>query len=335
MKKKLFFLSLIAGLALGMFALSLCGDDEVVPTPQKKETPEEKKDEKKEDEKEEPAFDPVNTPLTLEAVEDGSIRFSNRAAGDVYYSVDGGAAQTIAANSSKTIEVKAGEKVAFYGDNAAYYTSAGSSEIFCSADAYAYGNIMSLVSSTDYADATTLTEKRAFAYLFRNNRHLKNNPSKLLLLPATTLTDYCYTEMFYQCEGLTLAPALPATTLAYSCYDSMFAGCTALTQAPALPATTLASACYMNMFTGCTALTKAPELPATTMKSSCYSGMFRNCTALTQAPALPARNLDEQCYENMFQGCTKLLRAPALSALTLADDCYFGMFQDCTKLKKR
>ena len=46
-------------------------------------------------------------------------------------------------------------------------------------------------------------------------------------------------------------PADPATTLAEYCYSNMFYGCTALTQAPALPATTLVDNCYYYMFYGC------------------------------------------------------------------------------------
>ena len=67
-----------------------------------------------------------------------------------------------------------------------------------------------------------------------------------------SMADYCYHYMFYDCKGLTKAPALPATTLATSCYYYMFYGCTSLTQAPALPATTLSKECYRSMFYGCT-----------------------------------------------------------------------------------
>lgn len=48
------------------------------------------------------------------------------------------------------------------------------------------------------------------------------------LLPATTLTSYCYSSMFRYCTLLSVAPELPATTLADYCYNEMFYGCTNL-----------------------------------------------------------------------------------------------------------
>ena len=63
--------------------------------------------------------------------------------------------------------------------------------------------------------------------------------------------NYCFINLFYNCESLTQAPELPATTLAAYCYASMFSGCISLTQAPELPATTLADDCYRHMFRFC------------------------------------------------------------------------------------
>jgi len=76
---------------------------------------------------------------------------------------------------------------------------------------------------------------------------------------------------------LTSAPVLPATTLANYCYNNMFYNCSSLTTAPVLPATTLANYCYNSMFYNCSSLTTAPELPATTLANECYSYMFFNC----------------------------------------------------------
>ena len=151
-------------------------------------------------------------------------------------------------------------------------------------------------------------------------------------LPATTLADGCYQDMFYGCTSLTVAPELPATTLADGCYKFMFYGCTSLTTAPELPATTLASNCYRYMFQNCTSLTTAPELPVTTLANYCYYGMFNGCTSLTTAPELPATTLTNSCYYNMFSGCTSLTTAPELPATTLASNCYSLMFLNCSKL---
>lgn len=118
------------------------------------------------------------------------------------------------------------------------------------------------------------------------------------------------------------------------CYFNMFKDCENLTSAPELPATTLADGCYYSMFDGCANLTSAPELPATTLAVSCYDGMFMNCYSLRNAPAvLPATTLANSCYSNMFRHCNSLRNAPELAATTLADECCSWMFGTCSELK--
>ena len=151
------------------------------------------------------------------------------------------------------------------------------------------GNIMSLLYGDNFKNNNNLINPNSFGNLFLNNVNLIN--AKNLILPATTLVNYCYYGMFRGCASLTSVPELPAATLANSCYSRMFSGCTSLTSAPELPATTLTDYCYSNMFYGCTTLTTAPELPATTLTDYCYSSMFRNCTSLTTPPSLPATTL--------------------------------------------
>ena len=143
-----------------------------------------------------------------------------------------------------------------------------------------------------------------------------------LILSATTLTDYCYNQMFQGCTSLTTAPVLPATTLANACYMEMFQGCTSLTTAPELPATTLAQECYNNMFMGCSSLTTAPAiLPATTLVEGCYGGMFSGCSSLTTAPELPATTLTNMCYIAMFGECTNLNYIKCLATNISASEC--------------
>ena len=189
------------------------------------------------------------------------------------------------------------------------------------------GDIRTLIDYENYADVSTADAK--FCSLFYQNTELRTAPK----LPATTLANYCYQEMFTYCTALTTAPELPAKTLAELCYCLMFSGCTALTTAPALPAETLAGSCYTGMFSGCTKLLKAPTLPAETLAGSCYTGMFSGCTALETAPTLPATKLEDECYQGMFKNCTSLTTAPTLSATTLADGCYQEMFSGCTALE--
>ena len=275
-------------------------------------------------------------PLTLEATTAGTIVVSNPKSG-MQYSMNGGAKTEV---TSAPIPVTVGDKVAFYGDGTritSYYDSVlseGTSIGGVDAKVIIYGNIMSLVDELGFATATTLTanHEEAFSRLFKGNTNLTDASG--LLLPATTLSDYCYEYMFSGCTSLTATPVLPATTLSTGCYMDMFSGCTSLTTAPVLPATTLGDRCYAGMFYECTSLTTidADLLPVTTLTYGCYMDMFAKCSNLISAPKLNATTLAENCYSNMFSKCSSLETAPVLPAPVLAVNCYSYMFEDCTKL---
>ena len=276
---------------------------------------------------------PLTTPLTLEALTDGTIKVYNPQIG-MQYSLNGGAKTTM--SGTTTIDVVVGDKVQLYGDSTSISSYNdnnynGTQIADGTAQVKAYGNIMSLIDETGYATLTTLPNQDYVFYgLFSHNTTLSDASG--LLLPAETLANSCYSEMFRDCTSLTTAPALPATTLADGCYSEMFFGCASLTTAPALPAETLAAECYYLMFSDCTSLTTAPALPATTLADYCYSSMFCGCTSLTTAPALPATTLSTGCYSDMFMDCTSLTAAPELPATTLTNECYYRMFSFCTSL---
>ena len=281
------------------------------------------------------SFDGKATPLTFEAINACTVTYT---AADPLMTVQYNKNGERWTDYSAAINLAAGEILAFRGKNDTYRTYSKVSYFTCSDDCYLYGNIMSLV--TDYtsdpdafADNVVLTGYRTFDRMFDNavNSHIKSHASKPIVLPATTLTESCYSSLFCN-TGLTVAPVLPAMSLSDYCYYGMFEGCTSLTTAPALPATTLANSCYGYMFEGCTSLTTAPALPATTMEWMCYENMFYECTSLTTAPALPATTLARGCYEKMFYGCTRLTTAPELPATTLAGECYQYMFYGCESL---
>ena len=254
------------------------------------------------------------TPLTIEPTSSEiTVTISNPLKLTIEYSVVTVGDETILNSSSETIEITVpkGSRLQLFGDNGAYANNKVNTNIKCDAPSKVYGNIMSLISSSNYSNMTALENPNTFAALFKNNTGLTDASG--LILPATTLAGYCYAAMFGDCTSLTTAPALNATTLADFCYAFMFDGCTALTQAPALPATTLANNCYADMFEDCTSLTTAPALNATTMANFCYAFMFKGCTALTEAPALPATTLVGNCYSYMFEGCTKLSSVTCLA----------------------
>ena len=168
-----------------------------------------------------------------------------------------------------------------------------------------------------------------YARMFMGCTSLETAP--VTLTTHVNSSSSCY-GMFWGCSSLTTAPKLPATTLSDWCYSQMFRECTSLTVAPELPATSLAMLCYQEMFKGCTSLTVAPRLNATTLNIQCYVSMFEGCTSLTTAPELPATTLDGRCYRYMFKGCTSLAKAPELPATSLASECYTYMFEDCENL---
>ena len=152
------------------------------------------------------------------------------------------------------IVLNRGEKLYLKGNNSTYGRRVSTSRY--DYDAYAQiladkkidvmGNIMSLVYGDNFINNNTIESSYTFLKLFKNNTKLVN--AKDLILPATALTDHCYSSMFGSCDALTTAPELPATTLAKSCYSNIFYYCEALTTAPELPATTLADDCYYSMF---------------------------------------------------------------------------------------
>ena len=241
--------------------------------------------------------------LTIEVPEEEYYSGDLIIRGTPQYSVNGG--EWTMAENPTTIHLSPGDKVRFKGINQGNNLFFSFGLIF-----KAYGNIMSLIYGDDFIGQTSLLVPNAFEDCFSSCAGLFDISN--LILPATTLSEACYSNMFSNCSFME-APALPATTLAKRCYRYMFKGCTSLTTAPELPATTLAEGCYAYMFNDCTSLTKAPELPATTLTEGCYGGMFVGCTNLTTAPELPANRLKEWCYQEMFSGCTSLMYIKCLA----------------------
>lgn len=228
-------------------------------------------------------FDYATEYFTIESLEDGNqigIVDSNRPS--ISISTDKQTWTTVTPNAAPTyfITLNAGKKVYIKGNNYAYYNESWSTQgYFTSTGQFnVSGNAMSLVYADDFQNQTTLLSSYTFGNLFYNADKLIS--AEHLVLPATTLADHCYSQMFSGCSSLTTAPKLPATTLVNDCYSSMFQGCTSLTTPPELPATTLTDGCYYFMFNGCTSLTTAPELPATVLTIMCYYQMFSGCSSL-------------------------------------------------------
>ena len=238
------------------------------------------------------------------------------------YSYDGKTWCDYVLNNTVVTLDKIGDKVYFIGDNPNGFNHPADYsyikfEIYDKKVA-ASGNIMSLIDPT--CETNALPCRSCFYGLF-----YKAKITAPPVLPATTLTDHCYAQMFSDCYELKTAPELPATTLADYCYANMFVRCYELKTAPKLPATTLATDCYTYMFERCSGLTIPPELPATTLAIGCYHSMFEN-SAITEAPDLPATVLADCCYIQMFYLCKNLKVPPVLPATTMTSSCYAAMF---------
>ena len=276
-------------------------------------------------------------PLTLEAIDAGDIKINNpNSFNSFQYLKNFEELQSVLYDASVTISVSAGDTIYLFASGHKS-DNTNNLQIKCKDNNgyYVYGDLMSLDSYSDTISFSNVESKVGeFQELFKDNKYIKNHPSKKLILSAKTLKEYCYAGMFSGCSGLISAPELPAATLAEGCYKDMFLGCTGLTSAPDLTkATSLAENCYELMFCNCTGLTEAPKLTATTLAANCYAGMFSGCSGLISAPELPATTLAESCYQSMFADCASLKIAPELKASTLVTNCYQFMFIRCTSLQ--
>ena len=211
--------------------------------------------------------------LTFEALESGTFAFTN----SINYSIDDGETWTSLSANTNTPTINVGDKIMFKAT--LYPVSSNGIGTFSSTGEFnIMGNIMSLLYGDNFFGQVSLYEKNyAFYNLFNNCTKLIN--AENLSLPATTLEESCYSNMFSGCTSLTTAPELPATTLEESCYSNMFLGCSSLIAAPELPATKLVKQCYCYMFLGCKNLNNITCL-ATNMESG-YTDYWVSGVAVT------------------------------------------------------
>ena len=171
-------------------------------------------------------INPFAIPLTFEITSPGYINWIDINSDLVIeYSKNGGEWTEVTASTQ--IPVVSGDTVQFRGDNESYRvgdTTCGFSNSTCGFKLK--GNIMSLVQSTGFSSRKDLVADRTFESIFSNIYGLTD--ASELLLPATGLTQYCYSGMFQGCEQLEKAPELPVGTLQPYCYYALFFGCTAL-----------------------------------------------------------------------------------------------------------
>ena len=206
--------------------------------------------------------------LTFEALEPTTFSFSTN---NLQYSLDNGSTWTTLTAGNSTPQLAIGDKILWKQTGLTANSTNGIGTFSATGNFNAYGNIMSLYYGDNFVGENDLTRNDyAFKAAFYEN--IKLIDASNLILPATTLSNYCYQQMFYGCTSLTNAPKLHATTLTTSCYNNMFRDCESLTTAPELPATTLVSSCYRYMFIGCESLNNIKCLATSISASRCTQG---------------------------------------------------------------
>lgn len=137
----------------------------------------------------------------------------------IQYSKNGGAWSNV--QFGNAISLSNNETVSFSGNarfskniqNKYQFTTAGEGTLTLS------GDLVSLVSGT------TLEDDYEFNSLFKDCENIVN--ASQLTLPSNT-TNWCYTNMFFGCTNIQVAPYLPAPNTVYQCYQSMFQNCSKL-----------------------------------------------------------------------------------------------------------
>ena len=230
--------------------------------------------------------------LTFVALEDG-VRFrfnypvAKESANKLSYSLDDGETWAEIYSTLYTPPLKKGERIKWKG-NCEPVDSIGIGTFSSTGNFEVEGNVMSLLYGDNYATQVSLAGKNyAFYNLFYDCTQLVS--AEIMLLPATTLSTRCYSQMFYGCTSLTTAPEIPEATMATSCYRSMFNRCSNLVKAPSViksATNTMTTSACTYMFYLCSSLTTAPDLPTTTLGSHCYRQMFQGCSSLNYIKAM-------------------------------------------------
>ena len=179
------------------------------------------------------------TPFTVRAVDGGATVWIGKAQDrntgkapvvDIKYSINGGV--WIKTKSSTTIKLNRNDRVSFIAEDIDFCTVRGDTrwegmkEIRALSDMS--GNIMSLIYGDNFIGQTVWKQRIYYWGDAGFFDHCDIRNAKNMILPATTLSEYAYENMFSHCFGLVSAPELPATTLVKGCYQRMFYNCEAL-----------------------------------------------------------------------------------------------------------
>ena len=219
-----------------------------------------------------------NMPLTLEVISDGTIRFGNPSAKSYEYRINNGSWLS-GSPTDLVLNVVSGDIVQFRGEVTLINSAVDNCTFYATTCQFkTYGNIMSIYTPTSFENVYTIPSGHNFSYLFKDCTGLTDASN--LVLPATSITQFCYSYMFDGCINLVTPPSvLPATTLAYHSYSYMFTNCASLTTAPLLPAPVLTQYCYESMFNGCRSLSYIKCLATDISATNCTSNWVSSVAA--------------------------------------------------------
>ena len=225
----------------------------------------------------------LSTLLTLEAAVDNvTVTFAKYGSESICFMKNNNSSAIgfVSSPGTETILLEhAGDKVSFWTEftSVTYYdpTTGNHSNITCDKDCYVYGNITTLLNtSQNFSTLTEITQENAFRGLFAGTEtapnKIKNKANAPLLLPATTLAKHCYDSMFAY-TTLTKAPELKAPVLAEGCYTRMFYGCENLSKVTCLATNISAANCVDDWLDGVASsgtFTKATDMTAWTSGAS-------------------------------------------------------------------
>lgn len=246
--------------------------------------------------------DETDGQITFTTTTSNTLPSSNLYTSKVEYSADKRKWNTLNFNTTtpQVIPLKIGEKLYFRNDsgvfncyNNGYYLTT----IKTNTKSNVGGNINTLLNYNE--EILDISDKPScFRWLFKGAKIVD---ASNLVMPATTLSRYCYAEFFSGNSSLIAPPELPAVNLADSCYYRFFYECSSLTVSPSLPATTLAVACYMSMYERCYKLTTSPVLVANTLVKACYKEMFNSCWKLSSV-TIYANTITDNGLYNWLNG---------------------------------
>lgn len=192
-------------------------------------------------------------PLTFEIISGGTIGWYRNGgisqnSRTIQYSLNDGEWITITSNtgsSAPSISVATGDKIRFIGDNKTYNPTTAN-YFGGTARFRAYGNIMSLISSTGYTELSSFepVNRQAFSYLFKDNTGIYD--AEHLILPVKQLEYEVYSHMFYYCSNLVKGPAILAETMSVRSCEAMFNNCTNLNYIKCLATNISANNCTLS-----------------------------------------------------------------------------------------